>query len=285
MSVGEKGISRGAAISIEIAILSIPIIYLIFNPVPPLREFVVRVDRVVMDDWEMEPGNYWGRAVTKITAESMVLSGLRLDPPGVIAKNCVIKNLVVYATYNEGTVQGMTSGWAGSDVPTEALGLLLPKKNAVIENVTMCAFYQKADSMRLDGVEIRSPTHDKPLEITLPQVKMYGWEIGGPVSLMHPDGKIVDTTEISFSEVSGLLSLSWKNLKQTAYLIQKNASVYATYNKGTAKGFTGSWSGYKEPPKLKGVLGDPATITDVEQHVVYIRADEILLSGVELKVE
>lgn len=250
------------------------------------QEFVMRADKVAMDNWNMEPYTYGGRTLTKITVKSSEIFGLRLNPLGIDAEHCVMDNLVVYAVYVEGTIHGMTSGWKGSDVPSDALELLLPKRNATMENVTMHILYQKADNMKLNGVEIQSPSSDEPIKIMMPWVKMLNWTMAGPVPYIHSDGETVDTTKVSSEELSGTLSISWKNWKQNAVnSIQENVLVYSTYTKGSAMGFNMKLPGYKKPPEMKATLGDPAMMKDVEQHVVHVDASIIVLKDAELKID
>lgn len=243
------------------------------------EEFLITADNVTMSHWRMERATYEGRPVTKITIGHCEISGLHLSPLGVSADSFRAENLVIYATYVEGTVHGIKSGWAGDDVPSRALELLLPsQENAVQEKVTMRVLYQKAGSMRLSGVVIESPL-DQPSVVEQDYSRMVGWDFRGPVSY-----KTADVTEITVSRIEGPLSLRWKNWEQTAAsTVQRGVLVYSTHTEGGYGGMSFAWRGDQSPPNLQAVP-DPCVMRGVLIRPVRIEAPEIELTDVELRI-
>ena len=235
-----------------------------------------------MDDWKIESALYKGRTVTKITIGSGNTFGLNVSPLGIYAETQGATNLVLYATYVEGTVHGITSGWADNDIPSDALELLLPPKNAIQENVILRVLHLEAESAWLKGVVIRSPCHTQPLVITQPNNSTAGLGFAR-VSYECPQGETADVTKITVKRIEGPISVAWKNWEQKAgATVQKNVLVYSSFTRGSSYGITASWRGDQEPPSL--ALPEPYTLFDVEVWPVYIEATEIDLTGLKMKV-
>lgn len=247
------------------------------------EEFVIKSDEVTMSNWEMEPTTYAGKDVTKITIGSTEISGLHLSPLGVDAESFRGSDLVIYATYVEATVHGITSGWEGGDIPHQSLELLLPHENAVQENVVMHVLYQRVESAKLSGVVIKS-SPSQPDVVTQPYSWMEDWNYEGPISYTSPQGEKAKVTEITAEEIEGPLTLSWKYWKQTAAkTVQKDVLVYSTFTQGSAYNMSFGWRGDREPPSLKS-LPNPGVMEDVSIRPVYIEAAKIELNGMELKI-
>lgn len=255
-----------------------------FTPREETLRFEIGMDAVTMNGWKMEPWVYMGTEVTKITVASISVSGLHLEPLGVSSPESKMGEVVVYATYVKGTINGLTASWRGRDVPLEALEILLPKDNACMENVVMEIVGLEASQMKLPDMEISVPSSKRALTASMSYSMLRGWDMRGPEEYELEGGERTLVTKILIENLTGNIHLGWKNCVLGGDLSQQNSLIRSTWTVAGALGFRMEWEGSEEPPNVKPSVGDPALLNDVELRIVYMGAKETILNDAEMRV-
>jgi hypothetical protein len=246
--------------------------------------FELRAERVVMKGWRMEPAEYEGTPVTKITADSSLLTGLSLSPLGASSPTAEVRKLVVYARKVEGTAGGVEAGWEGGDVPLEALELLLPQDNAEMTGVRMEILRVEAENMVLPSLKVEGPP-SRPRKVSMPSVRMRGWSMRGP-SEVEVSGGRAKVTELSVAELSGEVYLGYGSSLLVGKVEQRGAELWASETAGEVTGFRAEWRGDQAPQDaaIRNLAGDPATLLNVSLKLLRLFAENTVLTEVEMRV-
>ena len=246
--------------------------------------FELEAERVVMSGWRMEPAEYGGLPVTKITADSSLLTGLSLSPLGTYSPTAEVRKLTVYARKVEGTAGGVEAGWEGGNVPTEVLELLLSPENAEMTGIRMEILYLEAENMVFPSLRVEaSPAH--PRQVNMPFVRMKGWSMRGP-SEVEVSGRKVKVTELSVAELSGEMYLEYGPCVLGGKIEQKGAEIWASEVAGEVAGFRAGWKGDQAPQDavIRSLAGDPATLLNVDLKLLRLFAGSTVLREVKMRV-
>jgi hypothetical protein len=246
--------------------------------------FELEAERVLMSGWRMEPAEYGGLPVTKITAESSLLTGLSLSPLGTSSPTAEVRKLIVYARRVEGTAGGVEAGWEGRNVPLEVLELLLPPDNAEMTGVRMEILHLEAENMVLPSLRVEAPS-SRPRKVSMPSVRMKGWSMKGPLEV-EVSGRKVKVTELSVAELSGEMYLGYGSCVLGGKVEQKGAEIWASEVAGEVMGFRAGWRGDQAPQEaaIRNLAGDPATLLNVDLKLLYLFAENTVLREVEMRV-
>jgi len=246
--------------------------------------FELEAERAVMDGWRMEPAEYKGIPVTKITADFSLLTSLSLSPLGTYSPTAEVRRLTVYALKVEGTAGGVEAGWEGGNVPTEVLELLLPRENAEVKGIRMEILYLEAENMVLPSLRMEaSPTH--PRRVSMPSVRMKGWSMRGP-SEVEVSGRKVKVTKLSVAELSGEMYLGYGPCVLGGEIEQKGTESWASEMAGEVAGFRAGWKGDQAPQDavIRSLAGDPATLLSVDLKLLRLFAENTVLREVKMRV-
>jgi len=248
------------------------------------KVFELEAGRVVMSGWRMEPAEYGGIPVTKITADSSLLTGLSLSPLGTYSLAAEVRKLTVYARKVEGTAGGVEAGWEGKNVPTEVLELLLPPENAEMTGVRMEILYLEAENMVFPSLRVEAPPAH-PRRVSMPSVRMKGWSMRGP-SEVEISGKRVKVTELSVAELSGEMYLGYGPCVLGGKIEQKGTEIWASEMAGEVAGFRAGWRGDQAPQDaaIRNLAGDPATLLNVDLKLLRLFSGSTVLREVEMRV-
>lgn len=250
----------------------------------PVEVFELAAGRVVMNGWKMEPAEYGGYQVTKITAESSLLFDFTLSPLSTFSPYAEVRSLTVYARSVEGAAGGVEAGWKGGNVPLRVLELLLPPENAEMAGVRMEILAMEAEEMVLPSLLVEVPSTSSYRTVSMPYVRMKGWEIRGPEDYMSPSGRKTKVTLISSQELSGEMYLGYGNCVLGGKVEQRGAEIRSIETAGQVLGFGATWLGSQSPPNLKSLAGDPALMSEVRLKFLFLRADNTVLEEVSMRV-
>ncbi len=250
----------------------------------PAEFFELTAERVVMKGWSMEPAEYAGQKVTKITAASSSHLDLSLTPIGTSSENLELRNFAVYVPWVEGTARGVRAGWEGDEVPVEALRLLFPTENAEMEGVRMRFIALDAEEMVSPSMVVQASSASRPLQVSMPSVRMWGWSMEGPKEVEF-SGRRVKVTEIRAERLSGEFYLGYGSCVLGGRLEQRGARIWAVETWGEAGGFRAGWRGDQAPQDraIRNLVGDPATLLNASLKLLYLSADTTVLERVTMR--
>ena len=246
--------------------------------------FELIADRVVMSGWKMEPAEYGGYEVTKITADSSILSNLILSPLSTFSPSMEVRKLTVYALSVEGTAGEVEAGWDKGNVPLRILELLLPKENAEMTGVRMKILAMEAEEMISSFLRIEAISLSDFKRVSMPYVRMRGWEIKGPEDYRLPSGREVKVTFISAQELSGEMYMGHGCCVLEGKVEQMKAGIKSMETGGEIFGFGATWLGSQQPPNLKELAKDPALMMNVKLKLLLLQAESTVLREVSMKV-
>ncbi|MEM0358388.1 MAG: hypothetical protein QXG22_00015 [Candidatus Hadarchaeales archaeon] len=246
--------------------------------------FELVAERVVMSGWKMEPAEYGGYEVTKITADSSILSNLTLSPLGTFSPLVEVRKLTVYALSVEGTAGGVEAGWEKGNVPLRILELLLPRENAEMTGVRMKILAMEAEEMVPFSLRVEATSLSDFKQVNMPYVRMRGWEMRGPEDYRLPSGKEVKVTLISVQELSGEMYMGYKRCVLGGKVEQRKAEIRSIETRGQVLGFGATWLGSQQPPNLRELAKDPALMTNVGLKLLLLQAENTVLREVSMKI-
>jgi len=129
------------------------------------------------------------------------------------------------------------------------------------------------------SIMLAVPTPEEPApppacyKLSVGEVTLHHYRIEGPVDYKGIRATRIraERAEIRDPLMEGVLGLS------SGGLVLENFEAYVTYVRGTGSAFgmrvRSGWLGSESPPWLLGLLGDPATLSDVTMHVIRMRGD------------
>jgi len=250
-----------------------------------LQPYVVRVRRTTMSGWNMEPSTYLGIPCTKITANSMIISQMYQSGFELTASSFSGDNMTIYANYV--SISGGLISWSGDQTPTlffywdpvQQKFVYVPLKEMLgdpvtLENIVMHVLALEASNVVIDNY--LSVTFPVEITQTASSVTMSGYDIVGTRYQSTPVTKI---TARSLGAKGMSMSVGTYRL-QAPDLSMQNATIYATYVRGTALGLmTLSWSGSSVPSlvKLAKIIMPTMTMTNVTMRAVYIQANRVTI--------